>query len=82
MTPTYAKLTEQEKREIRMFGVTVQGMREAVEQSLNVYPGHKNPATMVASMLSDAQEEMFFDEDRARQTINRAKWILSEYLSK
>ena len=32
-TATYQALTEQEKREVRMFGVTEAGMREAVESS-------------------------------------------------
>ena len=84
-TATYSALTEQQKREVRMFGVTESGMIEAIESS----PTFKSsgPAMMVASMLSDAQElinteygeiDSMRAED-ARQLLNRAKFILFEY---
>lgn len=72
-------LTTAERREVATYGVTVAGMREAVEQSINVYPGHGSAAKMVISMLSDAQEELTFDTELARQTLNRAKWILNNF---
>lgn len=75
----YRVLTTAERREVATYGVTVAGMREAVEQSINVYPGHRSAAKMVISMLSDAQEELTFDTDLARQTLNRAKWILNNF---
>ena len=79
-------LNEQEKREVRMYGVTEAGMREAVESSLAFR--HSGPAMMAASILSDAQEMInteygdidYMRAEDARQAINRAKWILFEYM--
>jgi len=34
MTQVYDRLTEQQKREVRMYGVTVEGMRESIESSI------------------------------------------------
>jgi hypothetical protein len=83
----YAELPAQHKREIRMYGCTVDQMREAVEESLTYRLS--GPAMYVISMLSDAQEMTAYDnggqydlmiiEDQ-RQLLNRAKWILSTYL--
>lgn len=76
------RLTDAEKREVRMFGCTVAQMRDAVAESLTFrFPG--GPAMYAMSMMSDAQEEIArgLDED-ARQTLNRAKWIVSTYLQK
>jgi hypothetical protein len=88
-TATYQALTEQEKREVRMYGVTVAGMRESVESSLTFKLS--GPAMIVASMMSDAQEMTAHDvggtydfmiiEDQ-RQLLNRAKWVLFEYVMK
>jgi hypothetical protein len=77
-TAIYNELTQQEKSEVRMFGCTVAQMREAVEESLTFR--FAGPAMMAMSLMSDAQEEIVreLDED-ARQTLNRAKWILSTY---
>ena len=79
---------EQEKREIRMYGVTEAGMREAVEQSMTFR--FSGPAMMAASLMSDAQEMInteygeidFMRAEDARQALNRAKWILFEYCDK
>ena len=76
----------QQKREIRMYGCTEAQMREAVEQSLTFR--HSGPAMMAASIMSDAQEMInteygeidFMRAEDARQALNRAKWILFEYL--
>lgn len=76
----FQNLSEVERRQVATYGVTVAGMREAVEQSINVWPKHGSPEKMIISMLSDAQEELNFDTDMARQTINRVKWIVSNYL--
>ncbi len=77
-TAIYNELTQQEKSEVRMFGCTVAQMREAVEESLTFR--FAGPAMYAMSLMSDAQEEILreLDED-ARQTLNRAKWILSTY---
>lgn len=89
-TATYQALTEQEKRQVRMYGVTEAGMREAVESSLTFR--FSGPAMMAASLMSDAQEMVGYgpyDSDTLaniledqRQLINRAKWILFEYMMK
>ena len=87
MTVRYAEMTEQHKREVRMYGCTVEQMREAVEESLTFR--FSGPAMYAMSMLSDAQEmvaydagketEVFLALEDQRQLINRAKWILSTY---
>ena len=87
-TATYQALTEQEKREVRMFGCTEAQMREAVEESITFR--FSGPAMMAASLMSDAQEminteygEVDFNRaEDARQCLNRAKWILFEYVMK
>jgi len=86
MTQVYDRLTEQEKREVRMYGVTVAGMRESVESSFTFK--FSGPAMMVASLMSDAQEMVnteygdvdYMRAEDARQCLNRAKWILFEYV--
>lgn len=88
MIVRYAEMTEQQKREVRMFGVTEADMREAVEQSLTYR--FSGAAMYVMSMLSDAQEMVSYgpyDSDTLanlledqRQLMNRAKWILSTYV--
>jgi hypothetical protein len=83
-TEIYNRLSEQEKREVRMYGVTVVGMREAVESSVTFK--FTGPAMVVASMMSDAQEMMAFEQpdfntiEDQRQLLNRAKWVLSTYI--
>jgi hypothetical protein len=83
------ELNESQKRDIRMYGVAEAEMREAVEQRLAF---HRDPAMMVASLMSDCQEMVSYgpyDSDTLanimedqRQTLNRAKWILFEYCMK
>ena len=88
MTAIYDRLTEQEKREVRMYGVTEAGMRESVESSLTFK--FSGPAMVAASILSDAQEMInteygevdYMRAEDARQAINRAKWIMFEYVMK
>jgi len=83
-TATYQALTEQEKREVRMYGVTEAGMREAVESSSTFR--FSGPAMVVASMMSDAQEMMAYEQpdfntiEDQRQLLNRAKFVLFEYI--
>ena len=81
-------LNEQEKREVRMYGVTEAGMREAVESSITFKLS--GPMMMAAGILSDAQEMInteygevdYMRAEDARQAINRAKWIMFEYMDK
>lgn len=77
-TATYEALSEQEKREVSMFGCTKAQMKEAVEESLTFR--YRGPTAMAINLMSDAQEEMEHGlKEDARQTLNRAKWILSAY---
>ena len=86
MTAIYDALSEQQKREVRMYGCTEAQMREAVESSITYR--FSGPAMMAASLMSDAQElinteygEVDFNRaEDARQTLNRAKWILFTYV--
>lgn len=86
-TAIYQALTEQERREVRMYGCTEAQMREAVEQSLTFR--FTGPAMYAMSLMSDCQEMVSYGpydgdtlanilEDQ-RQCLNRAKWILSTY---
>ena len=83
-TAIYEALTENEKREVRMYGVTVAGMRQAVESGITFKLS--GPAMVAMGMLSDAQEMMAYEQpdfntiEDQRQLINRAKWVLSEYV--
>ena len=83
-TAIYEELTENEKREVRMYGVTVAGMREAVESGITFKLS--GPGMVAMGMLSDAQEMMAYEQpdfntiEDQRQLINRAKWVLSEYV--
>ena len=84
----YQTMSESQKREVRMYGCTVEQMREAVESSITYR--FSGPAMMAASLMSDAQElinteygEVDFNRaEDARQTLNRAKWILFTYIMK
>ena len=81
-------LNEQEKRQVSMYGVTEAGMREAVESSITFKLS--GPMMMAAGLLSDAQEMInteygevdYMRAEDARQAINRAKWIMFEYMDK
>ena len=83
-TETYNRLTEQEKRQVGMYGCTESEMREAVESSSTFK--FSGPAMVVASMMSDAQEMMAYEQpdfntiEDQRQLLNRAKFVLFEYI--
>jgi hypothetical protein len=88
MTQVYDRLTEQEKREVRMYGVTEAGMRESIESSITFKLS--GPMMIAASLMSDAQEMInteygevdYMRAEDARQCLNRAKWVLFEYSDK
>ena len=90
MSAVYQALTEQERREVRMYGVTEAQMRDSVESSITFK--FSGPAMIVASMMSDAQEMVAYgpyDSDTLanimedqRQLLNRAKFVLFEYVMK
>ena len=86
---TYSTMSEQQKREVRMYGCTEADMREAVEESLTFR--FSGPAMMAASLMSDCQEMLASDNggsydlmvaEDVRQALNRAKWILFTYVMK
>jgi hypothetical protein len=86
---TYSTMSEQQKREVRMYGCTEADMREAVEQSLTFR--FSGPAMYAASLMSDCQEMLASDNggsydlmvaEDVRQALNRAKWILFTYVMK
>jgi hypothetical protein len=83
-TETYNRLTEQEKRQVGMYGCTEAQMREAVELSSTFR--FSGPAMVVASMMSDAQEIMAYEQpdfntiEDQRQLLNRAKFVLFTYI--
>lgn len=87
MTQVYESLTAEQKQEVRMYGCTVEQMREAVEQSITFR--FSGPAMMAASIMSDCQEMLSSDTggtydfmivEDVRQALNRAKWILFTYV--
>lgn len=83
-TETYNTLTEQEKRQVRMYGCTEAQMREAVESSITFKLS--GPAMIAAGMMSDAQEMMAYEQpdfntiEDQRQLLNRAKFVLFTYV--
>jgi hypothetical protein len=85
-TETYNRLTEQEKRQVGMYGCTEAQMREAVESSITFK--FSGPAMVAASLMSDAQEMINTEygevdsmrAEDARQCLNRAKFILFTYI--
>ena len=86
MSAVYEALSEQEKRQVGMYGCTEAQMREAVEESMTYR--FSGAAMYVMSMMSDAQEMMAYKQpsfhtiEDQRQLLNRAKWILSTYVMK
>ena len=86
MRQAFEGLSTKEIQEVRMYGCTEAQMREAVEQSITFR--FSGPAMMAASLMSDAQElinteygEVDFNRaEDARQTLNRAKFILFTYV--
>jgi len=88
MRTAFEGLSTKEIQQVRMYGCTEAQMREAVEQSITFR--FSGPAMMAASLMSDAQEMVnteygevdYMRAEDARQTLNRAKWILFEYVMK
>ena len=88
MRTAFEGLSTREINEVRMYGVTVAGMRESVENSITFK--FSGPAMLVASFMSDAQEMInteygevdYMRAEDARQQLNRAKWVLFEYCMK
>lgn len=67
------------EREIACYGCSVERLREIVEESLTFKL--TGPEMLVMGMMSDAQEEISRGmTEVARQTLNRAKYVLSHYV--
>ena len=68
-------MTDERKAEIRdrvMFGCQEQDLRDLVARDF-----YSSPAFLAVSILSDAQEVLSFgNAEKARQFINRAKWVI------
>lgn len=86
MTVRFSEMTETQRREVRCYGCTIDEMREAVEESLTFR--FSGPVMYAMSLMSDCQEMLASDNggqydsmirEDVRQTLNRAKWILSHY---
>ena len=86
MRKAFEGLSTQEIREVSMYGCTEAQMREAVEQRITFR--FSGPGMMAMSLMSDAQEQInteygevdYMRAEDARQTINRAKWIIATYV--
>jgi hypothetical protein len=84
MRKAFEGLTTREIREVGMYGCTEAQMREAVESSSTFK--FSGPAMVVASMMSDAQELMAYEQpdfntiEDQRQLLNRAKFVLMTYI--
>jgi len=74
--------TEQEQREIRMYGCTAAELRETIEDSITFRCS--GPAMVAASLMSDAQELAFYENNnkQIRQLLNQAKFVLFTYVMK
>lgn len=74
----------QRQREIGMYGCTEADLRDSVESSITFKTS--GPAMIVASMMSDAQELMTYQQPSFatrkahRKLLNRAKFVLFEYI--
>jgi hypothetical protein len=84
MRTAFEGLTTKEIREVSMYGCTEAQMREAVESSITFRLS--GPAMIAASMMSDAQEMMAYEQpdfniiEDQRQLLNRAKFVLFTYV--
>lgn len=85
---TAERLSTSELNEVRMYGCTEAKLRASVTESITFRLS--GPAMIAASMLSDAQEMISTEygevtdsrAEEARQIINRAKWVMFEFVMK
>ena len=84
MRTAFQGMSTKEIREVGMYGCTEAQMREAVESGSTFR--FSGPAMVVASMMSDAQEMMAYEQpdfntiEDQRQLLNRAKFVLMTYI--
>ena len=84
MRTAFQDMSTKEIHQVGMYGCTEAQMREAVESSSTFK--FSGPAMVVASMMSDAQEMMAYEQpdfntiEDQRQLLNRAKFVLMTYI--
>ena len=67
-------------REISMYGCDIEDFVDSVFDSITYQAC--GASMVVASLMSDAQELMAYgDTESARQTLNRAKYLLSQVMA-
>jgi hypothetical protein len=75
-TTIYDALTDDQKREVRMFGAT----RTQVDEAVSSYLSVKSPKEVVMEMLMAAWSELNWGQaEDARQTLNRAKVTIRRF---
>ena len=60
--------TETDKRYMDMYGLSQLDMEDMLDEYM--------PCVLAMSILSDAQHVMSYDQEQARQFINRAKYVI------
>ena len=92
MTKLFLEMNAAEHNQVRMYGCTIDDMRETVEREIFGFNGkrsHRDAAMMAMSIMSDCQSMLNSDNggtydlmvvEDVRQALNRAKWILSTYV--
>lgn len=67
------------REDLKMFGCEQQSLDRLAKGVMK----HENGlTTTIAGILSDAQERLFDDPEMSRQFINRAKYLIFNYLEK
>ena len=85
MRTAFQGMSTKEIHQVGMYGCTEAQMREAVESGSTFR--FSGPAMVVASMMSDAQEMMAYEQpdfntiEDQRQLLNRAKFVLFTYIT-
>ena len=75
-TAIFDRLSDVEKREIRMFGAT----RDQVDEAVDSYLRTRSPRQIVTDMLMSAWREANWGElEDARQTLNRVKVTIQRF---
>jgi hypothetical protein len=75
-TAIFEALTEQERREVRMFGA----LREDVDAAVDSYLDTRSPKQVVMHMLMSAWRELNWGQvEDARQTLNRVKVTIQRF---
>jgi hypothetical protein len=77
---TSTQTQEQIEWDMQCYGCTLQSLRKSLDNDISAKMTG-NYLMVVASMMSDAQQEIEFGMDEsARQTLNRAKFVLFNYV--